>query len=128
MAVRIVRLGTERLSGEGLRIGTVRRPPRGVKKSDYSSANWYDVWFPNLAPSPQIMKLGRKADTEAKWKTFLREYRGEMAEPDKRRTLDLLAALSQESDFSVGCYCADERRCHRSILRILLLEHGAKVI
>ena len=128
MAVRIVRLGTERASGEGTRIGTVRRPPRGVKKSDYSSANWYDVWFPNLAPSPETLKLGQKADTDAKWKAFLRKYRSEMSEPDKTRTLDLLAALSHESNFSVGCYCADQQHCHRSVLRALLMERGAKVI
>jgi uncharacterized protein YeaO (DUF488 family) len=128
MAVRIVRLGTDRTPGEGIRIGTVRRPPRGVRKSDYSFANWYDVWFPNLAPSTETMKLAQSADTEAKWKTFVRKYRAEMAEPDKSRTLDLLAALSHESNFSVGCYCADERHCHRSILRLLLLERGAKVI
>jgi len=128
MAVRIVLLGTERFPDEGIRIGTVRRPPHGVKKSEYSSANWFDVWFPNLAPSPETMKLGQNAETEAKWKAFLRKYRAEMAQPDKSRTLDLLAALSHESDFSVGCYCANEQRCHRSVLRILLLERGAKVI
>jgi uncharacterized protein YeaO (DUF488 family) len=128
MAVRIVRLGTDRAPVEGIRIGTVRRPPRGVKKGEYSSSNWYDVWFPNLAPSPETMKLGQNAETEAKWKAFLRKYRAEMAQPDKSRTLDLLAALSHESDFSVGCYCANEQRCHRSVLRILLLDRGAKVI
>jgi uncharacterized protein YeaO (DUF488 family) len=127
MTVRIVRLGTERVPGEGLRIGTVRRPPRGVPKSEFSSQNWYDVWFPNLAPSPEIMKLAHSAKTEAEWKAFIRKYRAEMAEPDKSRTIDLLAALSHESSFSVGCYCADETRCHRSILRALLLERGAKV-
>lgn len=128
MAVRIVRLGTDRAPDEGIRIGTVRLPPRGVKKSEYSSSNWYDVWFPYLAPSPETMKIGQNAETEAKWKTFLRKYRAEMGQPDKSRTLDLLAALSHKSDFSVGCYCADEQRCHRSALRVLLLERGAKVI
>jgi len=127
MTVRIVRLGTKRVPGEGLRIGTVRRPPRGVPKSRYSSENWYDVWFPNLAPSEETMKLGRSAGTEGQWKAFLRKYRAEMATPEKSRTLDLLAALSHKSDFSVGCYCPDEQRCHRSILRALLLEHGAKM-
>jgi uncharacterized protein YeaO (DUF488 family) len=127
MTVRIVRLGTERLPGEGLRIGTVRRPPRGVKKSEYSSQNWYDVWFPNLAPSLETMKLGHAAKTEKEWQAFLRKYRAEMARPENSRLLDLLAALSHESDFSVGCYCADERRCHRSVLRALLVERGAEV-
>ena len=127
MTVRIVRLGTKRVPGEGLRIGTVRRPPRGVKKSEYSSQNWYDVWFPNLAPSAETMKLGRSARTEGEWKAFLRKYRAEMVTPEKSRTLDLLAALSHKSDFSMGCYCPDEQRCHRSVLRALLLERGAKV-
>ena len=127
MTVRIVRLGTKRVPGEGLRIGTVRRPPRGVPKSRYSSENWYDVWFPNLAPSEETMKLGRSAGTEGQWKAFLRKYRAEMAAPEKSRTLDLLAALSHKSDFSVGCYCPDEQRCHRSVLRALLLERGAKL-
>jgi uncharacterized protein YeaO (DUF488 family) len=128
MAVRIVRLGTERFPDEGIRIGTVRRPPRGVKKSEYSSANWYDVWFPNLAPSAGTMKLGQSARTESEWKDFLRKYRAEMATPENSRTLNLLAALSHQSDFSVGCYCSDELRCHRSALRALLVERGAKVI
>jgi uncharacterized protein YeaO (DUF488 family) len=128
MAVRIVRLGTERFPDECTRIGTVRRPPRGVKKSEYSSANWYDVWFPNLAPSPGTMKLGQSALTESEWNDFLRKYRAEMATPENSRTLDLLAALSHESNFSVGCYCVGELRCHRSELRALLVERGAKVI
>jgi uncharacterized protein YeaO (DUF488 family) len=127
MTVRIVRLGTERAPGEGVRIGTVRRPPRGVPKSEYASQNWYDVWLPNLAPSPETMKLGQSAETEAEWKAFLRKYQAEMADPEKSRVLDVLAALSHESNFSVGCYCADERRCHRSALRALLLERNAKV-
>jgi uncharacterized protein YeaO (DUF488 family) len=128
MAVRIVRLGTERFPDEGIRIGTVRRPPRGVKKSEYSAANWYDVWFPNLAPSAETMKLGQAVQTESAWKDFLRKYRAEMATPENSRTLDLLAALSHESNFSVGCYCVDEPRCHRSVLRALLVERCAKVI
>ena len=127
MTVRIVRLGKERVPGEGIRIGTVRRPPRGVPKSEYASRNWYDVWFPNLAPSPGTIKIGQSAKTENEWKAFLRKYQAEMATPEKSRTLDLLAALSHESNFSVGCYCADEQRCHRSVLRALLLERGAKV-
>jgi uncharacterized protein YeaO (DUF488 family) len=127
MTVRIVRLGTERVPGEGIRIGTVRRPPRGVPKSEYASQNWYDVWFPNLAPSPETIKIGQRAKNEDEWKAFLRKYRAEMATREKSRTLDLLASLSHESNFSVGCYCADERRCHRSVLRALLLERGAKV-
>jgi len=127
MTVRIVRLGTERISGEGIRIGTVRRPPRGVPRSEYASQNWYDVWFPNLAPSPETIKLGQSTKTEKEWKAFMRKYRAEMAAPEKSRTLDLLSTLSHESNFSVGCYCADERHCHRSVLRALLLERGAKV-
>jgi len=125
MTVRIVRLGAPRLSGEGLRIGTVRRPPRGVRKSDYASGNWYDVWLPNLAPTADTVKLALGAGTEREWKAFVRKYRSEMASPDSSRILDLLAALSHQSDFSVGCYCAAEARCHRSVLRALLAERGA---
>jgi uncharacterized protein YeaO (DUF488 family) len=127
MAVRIVRLGTKRIPDEGIRIGTVRHPPRGVPKSEYSAQNWYDVWFPNLSPSLELIKLGQNAKNENQWKAFLRKFRAEMATPENSRTLDLLAALSQQSNFSIGCYCADERRCHRSMLRALLLERGAKV-
>jgi uncharacterized protein YeaO (DUF488 family) len=127
MAVRIVRLGTARVAGEGIRIGTVRRPPRGIPKSQFASQNWYDVWFPNLAPSAETLKLAQGAETEGAWKAFLRTYRAEMATPENSRILDLLAALSREANFSVGCYCADEEHCHRSILRALLLEHGAVV-
>ena len=125
MTVRILRLGTPRLPGEGLRIGTVRHPPRGVPKSRYASRNWFDVWFPNLSPSAELLKLGRAAKSEAEWRAFLRKFRAEMSDPEKSRTLDLLAALSHQTDFSVGCYCADESHCHRSILRALLLERGA---
>ena len=128
MAVRIVRLGTKRIPDEGIRIGTVRRPPRGVPKSEYSAHNWYDVWFPNLSPSPQILKLGQSAKTENEWKGFLRKFRAEMATPENSRTLDLLAVLSHQSNFSIGCYCADEQHCHRSVLRALLLERDAKVV
>jgi uncharacterized protein YeaO (DUF488 family) len=127
MSVRIVRFGTPRDQNEGLRIGTVRRTPRGVPKTNYASENWFDVWFPDLAPSAELLKLGRSALTEAEWRVFLRKYRAEMAEPEKSRTLDLLASLSHQTNFSVGCYCADEQHCHRSILRALLLERGAEV-
>lgn len=127
MAIRIVRLGTERAAGEGLRIGTVRRPPRGVPKNEFSSGNWYDVWFPNLAPSPETVKLGQAAQTDREWAAFAKRYRAEMAAPDPSRTLDLLAALSHQTHFSVGCYCEDEARCHRSVLRSLLAERGARM-
>ena len=127
MAVRIVRLGSERVPGEGLRIGTVRRPPRGVPKSEYAAQNWYDVWYPNLAPGPETVKMARESATEREWAAFVKKYRSEMATPDNSRTLDLLAALSHQADFSVGCYCEDESRCHRSVLRALLLERGADV-
>ena len=127
MAVRIVRLGTKRDKDEGLRIGTVRRPPRGVPKTEFASQNWYDVWFPNLAPSLATMKLGQRAETAAQWTSFARKYRAEMAKPDNSRALDVLAALSQHADFSVGCYCEEESRCHRSILRTLLAEKGAEI-
>jgi uncharacterized protein YeaO (DUF488 family) len=125
MAVRIVRLGTPRHAKEGLRIGTVRRPPRGVPKSEFSSGNWYDVWFPVLAPSVETMKLGQAAETPAQWAAFVRKYRREMSEPAASQTLDVLAALSKTADFSVGCYCEDEAHCHRSVLRELLTERGA---
>ena len=127
MAIRIVRLGTERARDEGLRIGTVRRPPRGVPKSMYARQNWYDVWYPNLAPSITTMKLGQDADSEAQWRAFAKSYRAEMAAPENARTIELLAALSHRANFSVGCYCADESRCHRSVLRQLLAEMGAKL-
>lgn len=127
MSVRIVRLGTPRVAGEGTRIGTVRRPPRGVPKADFASKNWYDVWYPNLAPSLDTMKLGQAAVTAAQWSKFAGKYRVEMAAPDARHTLELLAALSHTTDFSVGCYCEDEDRCHRSILKQLLVEKGARV-
>ena len=127
MTIRIVRLGTQRQAGEGMRIRTVRRPPRGVPKSAYASQNWYDVWLPNLAPSLALMKRGKTADTERDWAAFARKYRAEMADPDKSRVLDLLAALSRTASFSVGCYCAEESRCHRSVLRELLADRGAKI-
>lgn len=127
MTVSIVRLGTARKEGEGTRIGTVRRPPRGVPKSEFASQNWYDVWFPNLAPSAETMKLGQAAITPAQWAAFVKKYRAEMATPEISRTLDLLAVLSHESNFSVGCYCENEAHCHRSVLRELLAERGAKI-
>jgi uncharacterized protein YeaO (DUF488 family) len=126
MVVRVVRLGTPRAKSEGLRIGTVRRPPRGVPKSEFASQDWYDVWFPNLAPSVETMKVGQAAQTPAQWAAFAKKYLAEMAAPDNARTLDLLAALSHTADFSVGCYCEDEAHCHRSVLRELLAERGAK--
>jgi uncharacterized protein YeaO (DUF488 family) len=128
MAIRIVRLGTERLPGEGLRIGTVRRPPRGVIKSEYASKNYYDVWLPTLAPTPGLVKLALAAESPQDWKRFVTKYRREMAATGESTTLDTLAALSHHTDFSVGCYCADESRCHRSVLRQLLTERGAIVL
>ena len=127
MAVRIVRLGSPRAKDEGTRIGTVRRPPRGVPKSEFASQDFYDVWFPNLAPSVEVMKLGQQASTPQDWARFARRYRAEMASPENSRTLDVLAALSQHANFSVGCYCPDEAHCHRSILRQLLIEKDAHV-
>jgi len=126
MSVRIVRLGTPRAPGEGVRIGTVRRPPRGIPKAQFSAQNWYDVWFPNLAPSVATMKLGHAAGSPEEWASFARRYRAEMAAPGPRRDLELLAALSHAADFSVGCYCEREERCHRSVLRQLLAEAGAR--
>lgn len=127
MSIRIVRLGTPRAEGEGPRIGTVRRPPRGVPKAEFASQDWYDVWFPTLAPTATAMKLGREADSPAKWAAFTKKYRAEMSAPDARHALNLLATLSRTTDFSVGCYCKDEERCHRSILSELLVECGAYV-
>jgi uncharacterized protein YeaO (DUF488 family) len=127
MSVRVVRLGAPRITGEGTRIGTVRRPPRGVPKAKFSEQNWYDVWFPNLAPSVETMKLGQEAASPAQWSAFVRKYKAEMAKPEARHALELLAVLSHAADFSVGCYCEDESHCHRSILKQLLMENGAKV-
>ena len=127
MAIRIVRLGSQRTPGEGPRIGTVRRPPRGVAKADFARLDWYDTWYPNLAPSVETMKLGQAAGDDAGWAAFARRYRAEMAAPEAARTLDLLATLSHHASFSVGCYCADEARCHRSLLRALLAERGAAI-
>lgn len=127
MAVQIVRLGSARTPDEGIRIGTVRRPPRGVPKAEFASQDWYDVWFPNLAPSAEVMKLGQEAKTSEQWSAFVRKYRAEMTTPDSSHTLELLATLSHQSNFSVGCYCENEAHCHRSVLRALLIEKGAKV-
>jgi uncharacterized protein YeaO (DUF488 family) len=125
MAVRIVQLGSLRAGNEGLRIGTVRRPPRGVPRSEFASRNYYDVWLPNLAPSDQLVKAAQSAKNEADWRTFVKRYRSEMSRPENSRVLDLLAALSHQTNFSVGCYCKDEQHCHRSVLRQLLDERGA---
>ncbi|MBP0603765.1 DUF488 family protein [Aeromonas sanarellii] len=125
MALAIVRLGSPRLEGEGLRIGTVRRPPRGVPKAEFASQDWYDVWFPNLAPSPETMKLGQGAETPAQWAAFCKQYKAEMASPAAKHDLALLAALSHTTNLSVGCYCEQEARCHRSVLRTLLTDCGA---
>lgn len=127
MAVRVVRLGSPRARGEGLRIGTVRHPPRGVPKREHASRDFYDVWLPELAPSAALVKSALGAETEREWKAFAKRYRREMQAPERRRLLDLLAALSRGADFSVGCYCADESRCHRSVLRALLEENGARL-
>jgi uncharacterized protein YeaO (DUF488 family) len=127
MAVRVVRLGSARGDNEGSRIGTVRRPPRGVPKVEFASQNWYDVWYPNLAPSVETLKLGQEAQTPAQWNAFTKKYRSEMATPENAHTLQLLATLSHQTNFSVGCYCEDEAQCHRSVLRALLLEKGAKL-
>lgn len=127
MTLRVVRLGSPRLPGEGLRIGTVRRPPRGVPKARFSRDDWYDVWFPTLAPSVTTMKLGLAAGSDAEWRTFERKYRSEMAAPAAAHAIALLALMSQSTNFSVGCYCEREERCHRSILRELLARARAKV-
>lgn len=125
--IHILQLGSPRLPDEGLRIGTVRRPPRGVPKADFASRNFYDVWLPLLAPSAELVKEAQGATTEAAWRAFARRYRAEMAAPEPARVLDLLAALSHQTNFSVGCYCPDETHCHRSVLRELLAERGAAV-
>ena len=127
MSLSIVQLGAPRKTQEGLRIGTVRRPPRGVPKDQFAAQNWYDVWFPNLAPSVETMKEGQRSQSTSQRATFERRFRAEMTKPPARHDLGLLAALSQSTNLSVGCYCVDEARCHRSILRQLLIEHGAKL-
>jgi uncharacterized protein YeaO (DUF488 family) len=125
MAIRIVRLGSPRETDEGLRVGTVRRPPRGVPKSEYASRNFYDVWLPNLSPSPELMKEGKSVQDDRSWALFRKKFRAEMSRPEPSRVLELLAALSHQTQLSVGCYCEDEKRCHRSLLRELLEGHGA---
>jgi uncharacterized protein YeaO (DUF488 family) len=127
MAIRIVRLGSPRQKDEGIRIGTVRRPPRGVRKDRYAAEDWYDVWLPNLAPSAALVSAGRAADNASTWKKFVRGYESEMAKPENQRVLATLAALSHSASFSVGCYCEDEARCHRSVLREILKRLGATV-
>jgi uncharacterized protein YeaO (DUF488 family) len=127
LTIRIVRLGTERARGEGIRIGTVRRPPRGVPKTDFAAKNWYDVWFPNLAPSLETMKMAQAATTASQWAGFKRKYRAEMATPENTHAIELFAVLSHQTSFSIGCYCEDEAHCHRSVLRALLVEKGADV-
>jgi uncharacterized protein YeaO (DUF488 family) len=127
MTIRIVRLGSARAANEGTRLGTVRRPPRGVPKSDFARLDWYDVWFPLLAPSAELMKQAQAADTDKQWAAFFRKFRAEMAKPAAAQALDVLAALSQDAHLSMGCYCENEQRCHRSQLRALLLERGARL-
>lgn len=127
MAVSIVRLGTPRHRGEGLRIGTVRRPPRGVAKKDFARLDYYDVWFPNLSPDAELVKEALAASNDREWKAFVRKFRKQMNEPDRSRELDVLAALSHSADFSIGCYCENEERCHRSVLRELLAGRGAAI-
>ena len=128
MAVKIVRLGTARSAGEGLRIGTVRRPPRGVPKAEFASKDWYDVWYPNLAPSLETIKLGKSFESDKDWASFSKKYCAEMKQPDASHSLDLLAALSHQTHFAVGCYCENEVRCHRSLLRELLRDRGALLL
>jgi len=127
MAISVVRLGSPRARGEGLRLGTVRRPPRGVPKAEHASRGFYDVWLPDLAPSDRLVKQALQATDERAWKSFVKRYRSDMKRPEAARLLTLLAALSHRTDISVGCYCSEESRCHRSVLRALLLEHGASL-
>jgi len=130
MTIRVVRLGTDRAPGEGVRLGTVRRPPRGVKKEDYARLDFYDVWFPELSPSAKLLQSvhAQPGMTDAKWKRFAAAYRREMSQPAASRTIDVLAKLSRDANFAVGCYCENAARCHRSVLRQLLVEHGADVL
>ena len=128
MAIRIVRLGSPREPDEGIRMGTVRRPPRGVRKEDYASKGFFDVWFPNLSPSPELIKDAKSADDERSWSAFKKRFRAEMSRPNTSKELDLLAALSHQTNMSLGCYCENQERCHRSVLRELLVERGADLI
>ena len=128
LSIRIVQLGSPRIASEGLRIGTVRRPPRGVRKSRYAKDNWYDVWYPELSPTPQLMAQAKSSSSESEWNAFVRQFQKQMNEPASSRTLDMLAALSKSANFSIGCYCEREERCHRSVLRALLNERGASLV
>jgi uncharacterized protein YeaO (DUF488 family) len=128
VAIRIVRLGTPRAPGEGLRIGTVRRPPRGVPKTEFASRDYYDVWLPEVAPSDQLVRTAQQATEARDWSSFVKRYRAEMKRPVASRILDLLAALSHNTNLSIGCYCEDESRCHRSVLRTLLAERSAEIV
>ena len=128
MAIKIVRLGSPREPDEGLRIGTVRRPPRGVRKEDFAAKDFFDVWFPNLSPSAELVKQAQSADDQRTWSAFKKRFRAEMSRPDASKELDLLAALSHQTNMSLGCYCEKEERCHRSVLRELLAERGADLI
>ena len=128
MSIRIIRLGSPREAGEGLRLGTVRRPPRGIPKSEYATRDFYDIWFPNLSPSHELMKEGKTSDDEASWSAFRKKFRSEMSGTEASKILDLLAALSHQTNMSLGCYCDNENRCHRSVLKELLMERGASLI
>jgi uncharacterized protein YeaO (DUF488 family) len=128
MAIRIVRLGSPRAEGEGLRIGTVRRPPRGVPKAEFAKRDFYDVWYPVLSPTQELVTQALHAESDKDWRAFVKKFKAEMAESDASKTLDLLAALSHSANFSVGCYCEDEGRCHRSVLRELFVARGAEVV
>ena len=125
MTIRVVRLGTPRTKDEGLRLGTVRRPPRGVPKAEFGKRDFYDTWLPNLAPSAELMALGQAATDEKSWQAFRRKFQSEMKDPQASHLLDLLAALSHQTSFSLGCYCEDESQCHRSVLKELLAQRGA---
>lgn len=128
MPVAVVRLGSPRRPGEGVRLGTVRRPPRGVPKTELAARDYYDVWLPVLSPSPELVALARGSRDDATWNAFARRFRGEMRRPEAARILDLLAAFASRTSFSIGCFCEDEERCHRSILRELLVERGVEVV
>lgn len=126
MPITVLRLGSAREPNEGLRLGTVRRPPRGVPKEEFAKRNYYDLWLPNLSPSPKLVAFAQHSGDERSWKTFERKFRAEMKKPEAARLLDLLAAFSRQTNFSLGCYCESEHRCHRSILKKLLAERGAE--
>jgi uncharacterized protein YeaO (DUF488 family) len=128
MAIRIIRLGSPRAKGEGLRIGTVRRPPRGVPKSEFARRGFYDVWLPNLSPSQDLMKEGKAAQDEAKWSVFKKKFLAQMNKPEAAKVLDLLAALSHQTNMSLGCYCENQNRCHRAVLKDLLIARGASLL